>query len=216
MMQSDHFLTLGLERRFGLDPAELERRYLERSREVHPDRQAGRPAEERAAAAGQAMQLNQAYRALKRELPRAEHLLQLAGVRIGDNEPVEQGLLMEILELREELAGARAAGDAAAIARLEAAARTRERAELDRLGALFREFEAAPQEAHGVIPRDPVSGGGGGGATLARIKDQVILLRYLARYREAFDQDADESEPQGVIPRDLESRAGGDRAGGAA
>jgi molecular chaperone HscB len=178
MIQSDYFLMLGLDRRFAIDPAELERRYLERSREVHPDRQAGRPAGERAIAAGEAMQLNLAYRALKRELPRAEHLLQLAGVRIGDNEPVEQGLLMEVLELREELAGARAAGDAAAIAALESAARRRERAELDRLGELFGAFEAAPQ--------------GAGGAALERIKAQVILLRYLARYREAFD-DADES-----------------------
>ena len=109
MMQSDYFLLLGLERRFAIDRAELERRYLERSREVHPDRQVGRPANERAAAAGEAMQLNLAYRALKRELPRAEHLLQLAGVRIGDNEPVKQDLLTEMLELREELAAAREA-----------------------------------------------------------------------------------------------------------
>jgi molecular chaperone HscB len=178
-MQSDHFQMLGLERRFALDPAELERRYLERSREVHPDRQGNRPADQRAEAAGQAMQLNLAYRTLKRELPRAEHLLQLAGVRIGDNEPVKQDLLLEILELREELAAARAAGDAAALARMEAAARGRERTELDRLGALFAAFESAPQ--------------GGGGPALERLKDQVILLRYLARYREAFDQDADES-----------------------
>ena len=177
MIQSDYFQMLGLDRRFAVEPAELERRYLERSREVHPDRQAARPADERAAAAGQAMQLNLAYRTLRRPLPRAEHLLQLAGVRIGDNEPVKQELLVEMLELREELAAARAAGDAAAIARLEAAARAREKAELDRLGALFAELEAAPQ--------------GGGGAVLERIKDQVILLRYLARYREAFEDDAE-------------------------
>lgn len=178
-MQADYFQMLGLERRFAIEPAELERRYLERSREVHPDRQAGRPADQRAASAGEAMQLNLAYRALRRELPRAEHLLQLAGVRIGDNEPVEQELLMEVLELREELASARAAGDAAAVARLESAARTRERAELDRLAVLFADFEGRPQ--------------GEGRAVLDRIKDQVILLRYLARYREAFDEDADES-----------------------
>lgn len=201
-MQSDYFQMLGLQRRFALDAAELERRYLERSREVHPDRQAGQPADERARAAGEAMQLNLAYRTLKRELPRAEHLLRLAGVRIGDNEPVKQELLMEILELREELATARAAGDAAALARMEAAARGRERAELDRLAALFSEFEAAPQ--------------GGGGTALARIKDQVILLRYLARYREAFDVDADDSGAQGVIPHDPVSSSRGDRAGGAA
>jgi molecular chaperone HscB len=178
-MQSDYFQMLGLERRFALDPAELERRYLERSRDAHPDRQAGRPADERARAAGQAMQLNIAYRTLKRELPRAEHLLALAGIRIGDNEPVSQELLVEMLELREELANARAAGDGGEVARLEAAARERQQAELARLGVLFGEFEAQPQ--------------GGGQAALARIKDQVIRLRYLARYREAFEDDAGES-----------------------
>ena len=198
----DYFALLGLPRRFAVDLGELERRYLELSRQVHPDRAAEKPAEERAASAGQAMSVNQAYRALKRELSRAEHLFALEGVRIGDNEPVAPALLGEMLELREELAAARAADDAAAIARLEGAARVRERAELDRLAELFAAFEAAPQ--------------GGGGGALERIKDQVILLRYLARYREAFDEDADESEAHGVIPRDLSSRSGGDRAGGAA
>ena len=174
-MRADYFQMLGLERRFAIDPAELERRYLERSREVHPDRQAGRPADQRAAAAGQAMQLNQAYRALKRELPRAEHLLALEGVAIGDNEPVEQELLVEMLELREELVNTRATGDGKTLGQLETEARRRERAELDRLGALFAEFEAGEPGA------------------LERIKDQVIRLRYLARYREAFEDDADES-----------------------
>ena len=35
---TDYFELLGLPRRFAVDLAELERRYLELSREVHPDR----------------------------------------------------------------------------------------------------------------------------------------------------------------------------------
>ena len=38
-----HFDRLGLPRRFLVDPAELERAYLERSREVHPDYHIGAP-----------------------------------------------------------------------------------------------------------------------------------------------------------------------------
>ena len=190
----DYFELLGLPHRYALDPADLERRYLERSREVHPDRQAERFAlggdeatagsgVDRVAAAGRAMEVNQAYRALRRELPRAEHLLALSGVTIGDNEPVPQELLLEILELREALAEASASGDQAALARMEADARRRERAELDRLAGLFGELEAG------------ASGEGGGeerrAATIERIKQQIVLLRYLARYREAFEE-ADE------------------------
>ena len=161
---TDYFALLGLPRTFSVDLAELERRYLELSREVHPDR-AGQ------AAAGQAMNANQAYRALKRELPRAEHLLQLEGVRIGDNEPVPQALLGEVLELREELEEARRLGDRAALDRLEREARRRERSELDQLGRLFDELEA----------------GGDRDAVLAKIRAQVVALRYTARYREAFE-----------------------------
>ena len=187
----DYFELLGLPHRFALDPAELERRYLERSREVHPDRQAerfalGGPEEtagglagvDRVAAAGRAMEVNQAYRALRRDLSRAEHLLALSGITIGDNEPVPQALLLEILELREALAEASASGDQATLARMEADARRRERAELDRLAALFAELEGG-------------ASGEGRAAVVERIKQQIVLLRYLARYREAFEE-ADE------------------------
>lgn len=175
---SDYFEVLGLPRRFAVDPAELERNYLERSRAVHPDRIAGDGRPGGVEAAGQAMEVNQAYRTLRRELPRAEHLLSLQGVMIGDNQPVAPALLMEVLELREELEAARAAGDRAGLSRLEGAARARERAELGRLAELFAALEAA-----GPAERP---------ARLDAVVDQVIRLRYLARYREAFaDEDED-------------------------
>lgn len=60
---SDYFEVLGLPRRYAVDLGELERHYLERSRAVHPDRVGP---DERSGAAGRAMELNQAYRALKR------------------------------------------------------------------------------------------------------------------------------------------------------
>ncbi len=177
----DYFEVLGLPRRFAVDLAELERRYLELSRQVHPDRVAGRAADERSGAAGQAMELNQAYRAVKRDLPRAEHILRLEGVTIEDNQPVGQALLMEILELREELAAAKAAGDRNVLGRLERGARERERAELDGLRLEFAELEGLADGS----PERP--------ERLQAVVDRVIRLRYLARYREAFaDDDAEE------------------------
>jgi molecular chaperone HscB len=180
---TDYFEVLGLRRGFAIDLAELERHYLERSRAVHPDRVAGAAAaEERSAAAGQAMELNQAYRALKRDLPRAEHLLRLEGVTIGDNQPVAPELLAEMLELREELAEARETGDRGLLDRLEKSARARERAELGALGARFAALEALPAAASDRAAR------------LQGVVDQVIRLRYLARYRDAFGDDDAEQE----------------------
>ena len=182
---SDYFEVLGLPRRFAVDPAELERRYLELSRAVHPDRVVGRPADERSGAAGPAMELNQAYRTLKRDLPRAEHILRLEGVTIEDNQPVEQELLIEMLELREELAEAVAAGDRARLSALERGARERERNELAQLRGGFAELEV-------LLPGAPERP-----ARLQAVVDQVIRLRYLARYREAFVED-DEAEQEGA------------------
>lgn len=166
---TDYFDVLGLPRTFAIEAAELERCYLERSREVHPDRGGG--------SAGEAMTVNQAYRTLKRALGRAEHLLSLAGVAIGANEPVDPALLAEMLELREELADAQSSGDQGALMRLEQEARRRHREEIERLGPLFRAFEADGADADAGVADD--------------IKQQVIRLRYLARYVEAFDDDED-------------------------
>jgi molecular chaperone HscB len=173
----DHFASFDLPRRYPLDLAELERRYHERARAVHPDRVVGGAPAERARAAAAAIDLNQAYRVLRRPASRAEHLLALEGVTIGGNEPVAQELLVEVLELREELAEARARGDQAALGRLEAAMRERERRELDRVAAAFARLEADA---------------GAGGEALGEAKAACVALRYVHRYLEALASDDDE------------------------
>ena len=47
---SDHWAVLGLERRLGLDRADLERRFYELNRRLHPDYFRLRPPEEQASA----------------------------------------------------------------------------------------------------------------------------------------------------------------------
>ena len=61
------------------------------------------------AALSRSRALNDAYQTLKKPVARAEYLLERAGVTIGDNERLDPAFLMEILELREELAEARVA-----------------------------------------------------------------------------------------------------------
>jgi hypothetical protein len=75
---------------------------------------------------------------------------------------------MEILELREELAGARAAGKTDEVARLQAAMAGRRAEALAALPALFA------AEDH------------------AAIKERLILLRYINRYLEECDAALDE------------------------
>src|SRR4051812_36769039 len=107
-LKADHFAVLGLERRYDLDPADMEARYRERSRKLHPDRFATADARARRAALAHGVQMNDARAVLKDPIRRAEYLLGLCGVAVPKEAP--PALLMEILELREELGDARAAG----------------------------------------------------------------------------------------------------------
>jgi molecular chaperone HscB len=116
----DHFERLGLPRRFSVDPAAVEREYLARSREVHPDfHRFGASAEQRASLELSAA-LNEAYLTLKDPVRRAEYLLTLHGGPTAQQEKnLDQAFLMEMLDLRERIEGAKAAADQAEIAAIE-------------------------------------------------------------------------------------------------
>jgi len=162
------FGALGIEPRFDIDLGELERAFHARSAEVHPDRFASAPAAERVAALSKSMELNQAYKTLKRPVPRAEYLLARAGKGIAEGEKVDASFLAEVLELREELEEARAAAKLDEVTRLERVMKARH----DGLVAGL-----APAFAKG---------------DLADARKIVIELRYVARYLEACDAALDE------------------------
>lgn len=104
----DHFARLGLARGFTIDAREVERRYFALQRQLHPDRFATRGAREKAISQAQAVALNDAYETLKGTLSRAEYLLGLAGDPPADDRTIrDPELLMEQMERRESLAGAR-------------------------------------------------------------------------------------------------------------
>lgn len=158
----------GLTPSYDVDLAALERAFYERSKAVHPDRMASASPAERVAALSRSRALNDAYQMLKKPVTRAEYLLARAGVTIGDNERLDPTFLMEILELREELAEARAAGKRPLVERLHGAMQDRQRAAQDALPALFAAKD------------------------LAAIKDRLILLRYINRYLEECESALDE------------------------
>ncbi len=167
---SDAFGLLGLPAQFDLDPAVIERAFFDRTKELHPDRFANAPAAERVAALSRSRALNDAYQTLKKPVARAEYLLVRAGVSIGDNEQLDPEFLMEIFELREELAAARVAKQTAEVERLSNIMRQRRKTALEALPRLFEQSD------------------------LTGVKDQLILLRYIDRYLEECDAALDEDE----------------------
>jgi molecular chaperone HscB len=123
----DYYSLFGLPREFALDPLELERRFHERSRALHPDRFARAEPRERRLSLERATRLNDAHRALKDWRRRAAYLLKLAGQDVfGHGQAsLDPEFLEEQLEWREGLALARAEGDRAALAGIAGRARTR-------------------------------------------------------------------------------------------
>jgi molecular chaperone HscB len=165
---SSSFELLGLPEQFDLATDRIERAFFERSKEWHPDRFASAPAAERVAALSRSRALNDAYVTLKKPVPRAEYLLERAGVTIGDNERLDGAFLMEILELREELAEARAKNETTKVEGFQRAMLARRAEAVGALGALFRDND------------------------FAAIKRTLIVLRYLDRYLEECDVALDE------------------------
>ena len=169
-MQSDYFFALGLPRKFALDLPDLERRFRERSRLLHPDRFARADPKEKRVSLERATQLNDAYRALKDERSRAEYLLRLSGHdAVAESATLhDPEFLEEQLEIREALEEAKAAGDDAT--RRQIAEDTR-----DKLAQLFTDVRA--------LFAEPEEGGGGGesGASEGRLAD-VARLVARARY----------------------------------
>jgi molecular chaperone HscB len=121
--QADHFAVLGVARRYDGDLVAMEAAYKELSRKLHPDRFARADPRARRASLQRTVQLNEAWRALKDPMKRAEYLLALGGVKIATDDggarsggvAASPALLMEMLELREELGDARATNDDAKV-----------------------------------------------------------------------------------------------------
>ena len=107
--------------------ADLERRFRDLSRQLHPDRFARAEPRERRLSLERATRLNDAYRALKDWRARAAYLLKLAGTDVfaEGRTFADPDFLEEQLEWREELALATADGDADRLARIAADARER-------------------------------------------------------------------------------------------
>jgi molecular chaperone HscB len=161
----DPFTTLGLDARYDLDPSELEARYRELSKILHPDRHAQEPAGQRRMSLEKAVEVNEAYRTLKDDLARASALLALKGHEIpeGKEPPADPMFLMEVMELREALSDARKAKDIDAVSALATKVRDMKREATREMAELFAAID-------------------GPGANLAVVAALLTRLRYYRRF----------------------------------
>jgi molecular chaperone HscB len=104
-LNQNHFELFGVPVQFAVDAAELDRRYLELQREVHPDRFATSPAAERRVSMQLATRVNEAYQTLKSPLRRAVYILQLRGVdpKFETDTAMPAEFLMEQMSWRERI-----------------------------------------------------------------------------------------------------------------
>jgi len=123
----DHFLLFGLPRKLRIEMSALEKRFLQLSWKLHPDKFVNASPAEQELSLKCSSELNDAYRVLRDPVARVEYLLELEGMR-KEGEHKQQAppeLLEEVFELNEsldELREARASGgDLASLkSRLEA------------------------------------------------------------------------------------------------
>jgi molecular chaperone HscB len=112
-LSENHFQIFGVPARFEVDLGDLEARYRELQREVHPDRFAAASQAEQRVSMQLATRVNEAYLTLKSPLRRAAYLLQLHGVdpEFETNTEMPPEFLAEQMERRETLDEVIAASD---------------------------------------------------------------------------------------------------------
>lgn len=167
-MARDYYEVFGLPRAYHLSAAELETRYLALQMQTHPDRFAKALPRERLEAMVRNTELNDAYKVLKNDIRRAEYLLKLEGIDIGDEKPqsttgatkqlvVDPRLLMEVMELREALSDARSDGKEAEVAALAHDVEGRQKAAMAIVDEGFTAYEAGDKGRLDAIARALVS-----------------------------------------------------------
>ncbi|MDD4888527.1 MAG: iron-sulfur cluster co-chaperone HscB C-terminal domain-containing protein [Phycisphaerae bacterium] len=141
---AEAFELLQLPATYAIDLDELESVYLRLSRMVHPDYFGKIGGPERSLSEDLSARLNNAYRQLRDPLRRSEYLLARAGgPSATDDKRVPPDLLGEVMELREQIESAKAAGRSADLAGVNARLTGRADAAFAKLAQLHADLESA-------------------------------------------------------------------------
>ena len=175
----DFFSFLGVPRRLGLDPQDLERRFRDLSRKFHPDYFYNAPPAERLASLERSSYLNDAYRTLRDPAARIEHLLAIEGLPSAKSDEggvkVPPSLLEEVFALNEELDEIReqresGGADAQLRARLEKAREPIERKREEHARRIQELSERYDGQAPGADRK----------TTLEALREQLLEQKYIA------------------------------------
>jgi molecular chaperone HscB len=165
--EADHFAILGLARSLVIDQAEVERRYHDASRLVHPDRhQIGEATAARISIETSAA-VNHAYRTLRDPVARGRYWLELHGESLAENNNrVPAPLAARVFEVQEQLEDLRRTPDDADLrAEVEASRTAVAMRFTDRLG----ELEACYERWRDAATR----------SVLAELKERLSEIAYL-------------------------------------
>jgi molecular chaperone HscB len=104
---SNYFQIFDIQQQYFVDKDLLEAKYLQLQSQFHPDKAIGKSEEDKMSALKQSADLNEAYKILNSDVPRAEYMLGLEGIRVNKEKEntyqPSQNLLIMQMELREEL-----------------------------------------------------------------------------------------------------------------
>src|SRR5260370_36151231 len=181
--KGDHFLLFGLPRKLWIEMSALEKRFLELSWKLHPDKFVNSSAEEQELSLRDSSELNDAYRVVRDPVARVEYLLELEGMR-KEGEHKQQAppeLLEEVFELNESLDELREAkasgGDLTSLkSRLESAEKNFQ----EKLGAVDAQLQETPREWDAAID------GNAGGTERKRIMVRLNELLNRRSYSRSF------------------------------
>jgi molecular chaperone HscB len=177
----DYFAFLGVPRKLNLDPAELEQRFRDLSRQFHPDYFYNATPSERRASLERSSYLNDAYRTLKNPVTRIEYLLDAEGLGMRSpqeaSKAVPPALLEEVFALNEELDEIREQRSAGASADQWQARLERARAPIDakradhetQLRELSARWDALPDSASPVEKGD----------VLQALRERILERNYI-------------------------------------
>lgn len=113
--KGDHFSLFSLPRKLWIEMSSLEKKFLELSWKLHPDKFVNASPAEQESSLKRSSEMNDAYRVLRDPVARVEYLLEIEGMR-KEGEHKQQAppeLLEEVFELNEsldELRDAKASG----------------------------------------------------------------------------------------------------------
>jgi len=141
---TDYFTLLGLPRRYDIDPQELRRKFFALNRHAHPDFHVGESSEVQQLSLQVSAGINDAYRTLLDPASRAAYLLELLGGKSSaEDKSVPDGFLETMMMLQEDLAEAKAGGNADEMRRIVDVLRTQHDGLIRRIGQLFEEYQEA-------------------------------------------------------------------------